>query len=178
LRIIGIKVHRFSLSEALDFYGPVEAVLKDKLSPSYGEKAQEILEKEFKINLSQEMLDVLSADLGAQCARNQFYDILEFMSGKRPGIYSVEEMIKPGNVKCMILVYEGENAVSKIREVLGPTDPLKAPDGTVRREFGSSVMVNTAHASDSMESYEREQGIVRINHNSVVSIIREQLGAI
>ena len=175
LRIIGIKVHRFSLSEALDFYGPVEAVLKSKLSPSYAKRAQELLEKEFNINLSQEMQDILNADLGAQCARNQFHDIVEFMSGKRPGIYSAEEMLRQGNIKCMILVYEGENAVSKIREVLGPTDPLQAPDGTVRREFGSNVMVNTAHASDSMESYEREQSIVRINHNSLGSIIREHI---
>jgi nucleoside diphosphate kinase len=76
----------------------------------------------------------------------------------------------------MIIVYEGENAVKKIRDVLGPTDPLKARDGTVRREFGSNVMVNTAHASDSSESYEREEKIVRINHNSVVSIIKEHIG--
>jgi nucleoside diphosphate kinase len=71
----------------------------------------------------------------------------------------------------MILVYEGVNAVKKIREVLGPTDPLKAPGGTVRREFGSNVMVNTAHASDSPESFERERIIVNIEENSLGSII-------
>jgi len=177
LRIIGIKVHRFSLAEALDFYGPVEAVLKNKLAPSFGEKAQEILEREFHFSLSSELAQVISSGFGAECARDQFYQIVEFMSGKRPGVYSTEDMSRPGNVKCMILVYEGENAVSKIRDVLGPTDPLKAPEGTVRREFGSNVMVNTAHASDSRESYEREEKIVRINHNSVVSIIREHLSA-
>jgi nucleoside diphosphate kinase len=176
LRIVGIKVHRLSLSEALDFYGPVEAILKEKLSPRYAKKAQELLEKEFDISLGQEMLNVLNADLGVQCAQKEFNKIVEFMSGKRPGIYSKEEMIKPGNVKCMIMVYEGENAINKIRDVLGPTDPLQAPEGTVRREFGSNVMVNTAHASDSADSYEREESIVRINHNSVVSIIREHVG--
>jgi nucleoside diphosphate kinase len=176
LRIIGIKVHRFSLAEALDFYGPVEAVLKDKLAPSFGKKAQEILEREFHFSLSDDLARVITNGFGSECAKDQFYQIVEFMSGKRPGVYSQEEMSKPGNVKCMIVVYEGENAVSKIRDVLGPTDPLKAPDGTVRREFGSNVMVNTAHASDSRESYEREENIVRINHNSVVSIIRDYLG--
>ena len=175
LRIIGIKVHRFSLSEAMDFYGPVEGILKEKLSAKYAEKAQNLLEREFNIKLSNEMLDILNADLGAQCARDQFYQILEFMSGKRPGIYSAEEMIMPGSVKCMIIVYEGQNAVNKIREVLGPTDPTQAPEGTIRREFGSNVMVNTAHASDSTDSYEREQNIVRINQNSVASIIKEYL---
>ncbi|MDR2543363.1 MAG: nucleoside-diphosphate kinase, partial [Treponema sp.] len=58
---------------------------------------------------------------------------------------------------------------------LGPTDPLQAPEGTVRREFGSSIMVNTAHASDSNESYEREQQVVQINKNPVSSIIKEHL---
>jgi nucleoside diphosphate kinase len=176
LRIIGIKVHRFSLSEALDFYGPVEAVLKDKLAPSFGKRAQEVLEREFRFNLSGELAKVITSGFGNECARDQFYQIVEFMSGKRPGSYSKEEMSKPGSIKCMILVYEGENAVAKIRDVLGPTDPLKAPEGTVRREFGSNIMVNTAHASDSRESYEREKNIVRINHNPAASIIKEQLG--
>jgi nucleoside diphosphate kinase len=46
----------------------------------------------------------------------------------------------------------------------------------VRREFGSNVMVNTAHASDSVESYNREKEIVKVNDNSLAKIIREQLG--
>jgi len=176
LRIIGMKIHHFSLSEALDFYGPVENILKEKLSASFGKKARELLEKEFAIQLKPEIINILNTDFGAQCAKSQFDDIIEFMSGKRPGVYSAEEMNKPGHVKCMIIIYEGENAIQKIRDVLGSTDPTKATSGTVRREFGSNVMVNTAHASDSKESYEREQKIVRINHNSAVNIIKEHLG--
>ena len=175
LRIIGIKVHRFSLAEALDFYGPVEAVLKEKLASSFGLRALDLLEKEFRFKISRELSELLGAGFGTECARDQFYQIVEFMSGKRPGCYTAEEIQKPGNVKCMILIYEGENAVNKIRDVLGSTDPNKAADGTVRKEFGSNVMVNTAHASDSQESFEREKKIVRINHNSLVSIIRENV---
>ena len=175
LRIIGIKVHRFSLSEALDFYGPVEGILKDKLALSFGQKALELLEREFKFKISDDLSGLLGASFGTECARDQFHQIVEFMSGKRPGNYTPQEAQKPGSVKCMILVYEGENAVNKIRDVLGSTDPLKAADGTVRKEFGSNVMVNTAHASDSQESFEREKDIVRINHNSLVSIIRENI---
>jgi len=176
LRIIGIKVHRFSLTEALKFYGPVEAGLTEKLAVNFGKKAQDILEKEFNFKLSKELSNTLLTDFGVECAKNQFHQIVEFMSGKRPNVNSSEDPDKKGDTKCMIMVYEGENAVKKIRDVLGPTDPLKAPEGTVRREFGSSIMVNTAHASDSAESYEREREIVRINHNSLVSIIKEQLG--
>ena len=176
LRVIGIKVHRFSLAEALDFYGPVEAVLKEKLAPSFGKKAKELLEKEFSFSLSEEAARFLTGSFGIECAKDQFLQIVEFMSGKRPGNCPVEDLKKPGDVKCMILIYEGENAVKKIRDVLGPTDPLKAPEGTVRREFGSNVMVNTAHASDSAESYHRERAIVNTDKNSLVSIIREHLG--
>ena len=80
-------------------------------------------------------------------------------------------MNNPGKVKCMILVYEGENSVAKIRDVLGPTDPLKAPGGTVRREFGTNVMVNTAHASDSAENAKREMGIIKISENACRHIL-------
>ena len=58
------------------------------------------------------------------------------------------------------MVYEGPEAVRKCRDVLGPTDPRKAPPGTVRREFGASILVNAGHASDSQESYRREVAIV------------------
>jgi len=176
LRVIGIKVHRFSLAQAMDFYGPVEAVLKEKLAPGFGRRAKELLEREFAFTLSEEPANILTGVFGIDCAKDQYAQIIEFMCGRKPGNYSQEELDRPGDVKCMILIYEGENAVSKIRDVLGPTDPLKAPDGTVRREFGSNVMVNTAHASDSVESYEREKAIVRTEENSLVSIIREHLG--
>lgn len=171
LRIIGIKIHRFSLAEALEFYGPVEQTLKEKLAPVFGKKAKEVLEKEFNIPLSGHVEKALAGSLGVEWAEDQFRQIVEFMSGTRPETCPVEESHHPGSVKCMILIYEGEDAVKKIRDVLGPTDPLKAPGGTVRREFGSNVMVNTAHASDSPESYVREKDIVKIHKNSLSDII-------
>ena len=176
LRIVGVKIHRFSLAQALDFYGPVETVLKEKLAPRFGKRAKEFLEKEFRITLGEETSKTISETFGVDCAVNEFGHIVEFMSGRRPGEHSKDDLEKPGNVKCMILIYEGENAVAKIRDTLGPTNPAEAPDGTVRREFGSSVMVNTAHASDSMESFLREKDIVKIEENTLGAIIREYLG--
>jgi nucleoside diphosphate kinase len=178
LRIVGIKVHRFSLAQALEFYGPVETALREKLAPVFGKKAREILEKEFGIPLSGETGQALADGFGVEYARDQFFRIIDFMSGKRPDSCPPEDRDRPGNVKSMILVYEGESAVKKIRDVLGPTDPLKAPGGTVRREFGSSVMINTAHASDSRESFERERHIVRTGENSLESIINGYLRSI
>ncbi|MDR1301269.1 MAG: nucleoside-diphosphate kinase [Treponema sp.] len=175
LRIVGIKVHRFSLAEALKFYGPVEAALQEKLAPRFGKKAKELLEQEFGFPLSEETEKALIEYVGAEYAQDQFAQIIKFMSGLRPDQGTLEDIHKPGSVKCMILIYEGEKAVQKIRDVLGPTDPLKAPGGTVRREFGSNVMVNTAHASDSPASVEREMNIVHVNDNSLGSLITAYL---
>ncbi len=50
------------------------------------------------------------------------------------------------------LALEAENAVEKVRALVGPTDSKKAPAGTIRGDFGVDVMVNVVHASDSPES--------------------------
>ncbi len=50
------------------------------------------------------------------------------------------------------LALAGENAVEKVRAIIGPTDSKKADKGTVRGDFGVDVMVNIVHASDSPEN--------------------------
>jgi nucleoside diphosphate kinase len=175
LRIIGMKVHRMSVGEALEFYGPVKESLKEKLAPIFGKKAKEELESYFNVRLSKETEQLLVESVGNEYAVDQFEQIVEFMSGRRPSEVPVEELNQPGGVKCMILIYEGEGAIDKIRDVLGPTDPLKAPGGTIRREFGSNVMVNTAHASDSPENAEREMKVVKIDENLTQDIMRNHL---
>jgi len=149
----------------------VKGALLEKLAPVFGAKARKTLEEAYKITLSEESAKSLAASFGAEYAVDQFEQIVEFMSGWRPCTCPAGEEASPGRVKCMILVYEGEGAVDKIRAVLGPTDPLKAPEGTVRREFGSNVMVNTAHASDSAESYNRESRIVKVDENPLRELI-------
>ncbi len=50
------------------------------------------------------------------------------------------------------LALSGEDAVSRVRDLLGPTDSSKAPAGTIRGDFGTNMMVNVCHASDSAEA--------------------------
>ena len=52
----------------------------------------------------------------------------------------------------VVQVLEGENAVSKNREVMGATNPDEAEDGTIRREFAESLEANSVHGSDSLEN--------------------------
>ncbi len=64
----------------------------------------------------------------------------------------------PGIVKFMssrpvlALVLEGENAVTVIRDLLGPTDSTQAPTGSIRGDMGTTSMENICHASDSVEN--------------------------
>lgn len=54
------------------------------------------------------------------------------------------------------VILTGEDAVAKVRDLLGPTDSRKAPKGTLRGDFGTGSMENIAHASDSVENAEAE----------------------
>jgi nucleoside diphosphate kinase len=173
LRIIGCKVYQMSQTEALEFYGSVKNVLREKIGPAIAEKAKKKFEEEFNIKLDDACIPALNDSVGKAFADNEFYKIIEFMSGKRPN-KEYDKNFK-NKTKCMVLVYEGEDAVNKIRRVLGPTDPTKAPGGTIRREFGTNIMINTAHASDSPENAKREMDIVKISTNNLSKIVNEYL---
>ena len=177
LHIVGCKIYQMSVAEALEFYGPVKEALRKKLAPKIGTEAMEKLSGIFDLKLRPESEEMLTRSVGYDFADDQFSRIVEFMSGRRPEDCPENEMDQPGKVKCMVLIYEGVDAVRKIRDVLGPTDPSKAPGGTIRRDFGHDVMVNTAHASDSQKSYLRETRIVKIDRNPMASVIREYLAS-
>jgi nucleoside diphosphate kinase len=176
LFIVGIKVHRMSVAQATEFYGPVREVLRTKLKDMVGAKAKAALEKEFGFKIPAPEEKQLGETLGATFGDNQFENIIRFMSGHAPSELPREEWAKSGTEKCIALVYEGVNAVAKIRDVLGPTDPSKAPPGSIRREFGSTIMVNAAHASDSPENARREMNIVNVGENNFRQIIEEAYG--
>ncbi len=52
----------------------------------------------------------------------------------------------------VVMVLEGEEAVSKNRQIMGATDPLKAETGTLRKMYGLSIDKNSVHGSDSVEN--------------------------
>ena len=175
LRIIGCKVYQMSVAEALEFYGPVKEMLREKLAPMIAKKVRALVEDEFNIKIDDTYIPCFTEGAGKPFADNEFSKIVEFMSGTRPEECPKKELNASGKVKCMVLIYEGKDAVKKIRDVLGPTDPTKAPSGTIRKEFGQSIMINTAHASDSADNAKREMGVVKIQENKLGKIIKEYL---
>jgi len=84
----------------------------------------------------------------------------------KPFFESLIEFVTSGPVVAMII--EGEDAVSVMRTLIGPTDGRIAPPGTIRGDFALSVQENIIHAADSVESAEREMWIV-FSKDEVVS---------
>jgi len=171
LAIAGVKVHHMSVAEAEEFYGPVLPVLEEAFKAPNGKRARLAVEKELGIALNEETESQLGERLGPVCGRNHWENIVQFMCGTRPSDCPEEERQSPGSEKCVALVYEGPDAVRRIRSVLGPTDPSKAPTGSIRREFGQTMMINAAHASDSVENAQREMKIIRMCENHFKSLI-------
>jgi nucleoside diphosphate kinase len=122
------------------------------------------------------VLPVLQEKLGPDRGRENWESIVEFMAGAKPSRSPLEKREEPGTEKCIAIVYQGANAVRKIREVLGPTDPAKAPPGSIRKEFGQTIMINAAHASDSVESAQREMAIIRADENNFKPLIENFYG--
>ena len=56
----------------------------------------------------------------------------------------------------LVMVLEGEGAVSKNRQLMGATDPLKAENGTLRKMYGLSIDKNSVHGSDSLDNAKTE----------------------
>jgi nucleoside diphosphate kinase len=167
LRLIGTKLLRMSLAEALEFYGPVQPVLRDKLGGMAVDRACKVLNDEFGFDMPADVKTALEGTLGPAFGDYQFYSIMNFMTGQWAPDVSADETLNEGKVRCMTLVYAGENAVEKIRNILGPTDPSKAAPGSVRKEFGTDIMVNAAHASDSAENALREIGILKVEDDTI-----------
>ena len=58
----------------------------------------------------------------------------------------------------VVMVLEGDGAISKTRELMGATDPKKAEEGTLRRQFASDIEHNIVHGSDAPETAAFEIG--------------------
>jgi nucleoside diphosphate kinase len=171
LYIIGFKVHRMSVAQAEEFYGPVLPVLEEKMKESVGKRARAVLERELELQLSDAAEKQLGDLLGSISGRDNWEEIVEFMAGSKPSDCPPEKRNLPGTEKCIAIVYQGVDAVRKIRDVLGPTDPQKAPPGSIRKEFGQTIMINAAHASDSAENAKREMAIVQVEENNLKPLI-------
>ncbi len=64
----------------------------------------------------------------------------------------------------MAMLWEGENAVVRVRDLCGPTDSKKAGKGTIRGDFGTDIQFNAIHASEDEDNAKREMDLIFLPH--------------
>ena len=127
-----------SLEQTLSIIKPdaVERNLENKIKSFFLEKNLKVL-KSKKIKISKD-------------EASEFYKVHQ----TKPFYDDLCNYLSSGPIIVMIL--EGENAVSKNRKLMGSTDPLKAEEGTLRKMYGISIDKNSVHGSDSVENGKAE----------------------
>ena len=123
-----------SLEKTLSIIKPdaVERNLTDNIK-SFFEKNNLKIIKSKKVKISKE-------------EASEFYKIHQ----TKPFYDDLCNYLSSGPIEVMIL--EGENAVSKNRQLMGATAPSKAEEGTLRKKYGVSIEKNSIHGSDSLEN--------------------------
>ena len=77
-----------------------------------------------------------------------------YVHKERPFYDELCEFMSSGPIVAM--VWEGENAIERIRQIMGATNPEEAEEGTLRKLYGTNIGENAVHGSDSKESAEFE----------------------
>ncbi len=165
LRIVGAKLFNMTVAQGEEFYGPLKDIFVNKLQFLVRNVVHTRLADAFDFPFTEDDADVLAKHLAERNALCEFNKIVEYMTGLEPDKVPPTEKSSASMTKCLALLYEGPDAISKIRRVLGSTDPNKAEPGTVRSDFGRDLMRNGAHASDSPKNAIRERKIVGLHEN-------------
>ena len=114
----------------------VERNLEDEIKSFFEKRKLKIL-KIKKVRISKE-------------EASEFYKVHQ----TKPFYGNLCNYLSSGPIVVMIL--EGDNAVTKNRQMMGATDPLKAEEGTLRKMYGISIDKNSVHGSDSVENAKSE----------------------
>ncbi len=177
---VGAKLFGMTINQGLEFYGPLEQMFVERLKTKVADDLRRALSPMFKFPVADDTYAAMAELIKHQNATHEFYRIVEYMVGMDPGkVLDPVARNRSGPSKCLALLYRGPSAVQTIRHWLGSTDPDAAAPGTVRSDFGRDLMRNGAHASDSIESAERERKIIgvwdRQDANNLHRLVAEYL---
>ena len=64
----------------------------------------------------------------------------------------------------MAMLWEGKDAIKRVRKLCGPTDATKAPKGTIRGDYGEDVQRNAIHASEDDHAASKEMDLIFLPH--------------
>ena len=77
-----------------------------------------------------------------------------YVHKERPFFSSLTDFMSSG--PCVVMALQGDGAISKVRGIMGATNPEEAEEGSIRKDFADNIEHNIVHGSDSPESAEYE----------------------
>jgi len=160
LRIVAVRLFNMTVAKGKEFYGPLEEIFVERLKFLVVAQTMKHLEGAFEFEFTEADAEVLAEHLARRNAACEFNKIVRYMTGEDPSAVDPADEATASSAKCLAMLYEGPDAIARVRNVLGSTDPSKAEPGTVRSDFGRDLMRNGAHASDSPENAMRERRII------------------
>jgi len=119
--------------------------LEQTLSIIKPDAVERNLEEKIKTFIEKNNLKILKSKK-VKISKEEAYEFYKVHQTK-PFYNDLCNYLSSGPIVVMIL--EGDNAISKNRELMGATDPLKAEEGTLRKMYGLSIDKNSVHGSDS-----------------------------
>ena len=155
LYIVAAKVFHMTVAQAEQFYRPVREMFVQRLAPQLEAELRRVLEAHFGFAFPDSAVRSMVHASREANAEHEFRKIVNYMAGDTGGASAGDF-----KGKCFAMLYQGVDAIQKIRARLGATNPRNADAGTVRSIYGQDLMKNGAHASDSPENAERERRII------------------
>ena len=93
-----------------------------------------------RVRLTRQQVDAV----WPSCKREDFYeDMVEFSTSG----------------DCIVFIVEGENAINRLKDIVGHYEPSMAKEGTIRHLFGTSARENIIHSSKNEETYKKEKAL-------------------
>jgi nucleoside diphosphate kinase len=166
LRIVGARLTRMSAAQGEEFYGSLRDIFKNKLKCRIAEKIKERIDGHFGFEITDDEYSAMANIIAEKNAMYEFSLIVKYMTGVDMNRVDPADRNNPGSHRSLALLYRGHEAVRKIRDRLGVTDPSMAAEGTIRSDFGQNILQNAAHASDSIENAVRERKIIGLYDNA------------
>jgi nucleoside diphosphate kinase len=157
LFMVGTKVLRLTREDAEEFYAPLREIFVEKLKKPVVNGLKRGLRDVFDFEITEEMYGRMAEVLKKPNAECEFRKIVDYMTGRDE---EGAKLAPSERGKCLAILYQGDDAIKRIRTRLGATNPAQAEAGTIRSIFARDLMRNGAHASDSPENAERERKIV------------------
>ena len=161
LRIVGARLVPMTVATAEAMYGHLRDHFKTSLKGDLAREVYARLHAAFPFAFTMHDADVVSDLLADRNATAEFNRIVRYLTGVDPDeVANHDNHHTAGRAQCLALLYQGPDAVAKVKSVLVGINPIRTTTGDYRSEFAQDLVRNGAYASAGVERAKRDRDII------------------